>query len=590
MSEKRKCVPVYESVQYNLTRIAYGRRNSFLYVGAWDEEDTQRLYVCALLSGLDTAGPGQEPRCGKLFPIIILRDGKEIPYTATATPVCITVNYEGGSARICLQRDDILRVEATGGVEVLLAPKMAPHEVAKTRGDGSWELLLNPLPKLLFCPVIGEMEATSHYDVITSLSDGTRFSFKPDANGNLDFAVHMYISNAWRMEKYPAFDSIIREIEEEFTAYLATAPKLSADYDKERTLAAFIIWSHILPVDGINLIYMNKGVHRCTSNWQQCFHAMGQFNNPKFAWELILSMFRYQDDYGMLPDMINDATRSFGGTKPPFHGVALNFLKHYTDFEFATIGEVRTLYEGLAKWVYWWLSYRDTDEDEIAQYDAADEAGWDDCSMFRSGVPTESPDLATYLILAMENLSELAGRLGRRYEQREWKARAERMLKTTLEFFWNGEGFTSRINGTHEWVKSGSLATFLPLLLGKRLPQEMIDKMVAALSKEGDWLTPYGLAGERLDSDHYREVGWLAGPVLAPANMLVCLGLHECGEDDLAREIVKRYAKALSDTEFAMIINGKSGKDVSEGRWSTRYPNRMAWTAVAFLVLGSLYL
>ena len=190
----------------------------------------------------------------------------------------------------------------------------------------------------------------------------------------------------------------------------------------------------------------------------------------------------------------------------------------------------------------------------------------------------------------MEQLSILAGELGKTYEERMWKERSEKMLEKMLDFFWNGERFTSRLNQTHEWVQSESLAAFLPLLLGKRLPEEIIQKMTDALSEEGAWLTPYGLAGERLDSDHYREVGWLAGPILAPAQMLVCLGLRECGEEELAKKIAKRYCDALIRSKFAMIMNAKSGEDVSEGRWSTRYPNRMSWTAVAFLFIGSLFL
>ncbi len=580
---------MYENVRYDLTRTSYGRRGTFYYLGVWKEEEQERLYVCALLSGLDTAAPGQTARCGKLFPVSLRRNGKEIPYHAEATPVCVTLSYEGGTARLCLQQESILRMEATG-VEVVLAPPLAPHEFAKTRNDGSWEVIMNPLPKLLFCPVYGEMEAVTGYDVITSLPEETKFIFRPDSEGRVDLAVHLYRSNAWRMEQYPSFNSCTKEIEEEFTAYMETVPELPEEYADARTFAAYIVWSHIIPVDGTNIIYMNKGIHRCTSNWQQCYHAMGQYKNPRFAWELILSMFRYQDDYGMLPDCINDAFQSFGGTKPPFHGVALNFLKHYTDFSFATMKEYNTLYEGLSRWVYWWLSYRDTDQDGIVQYDSADEAGWDDCSFFAQGTPAESPDLATYLILAMENLSELAGKLGKTYEKREWKEKADRMLEQTLSFFWDGGKFTSRINETHEWVQCGTLAIFLPMLLGKRLPEEMIRKMAATLSQEGVWLTPYGLAGERLDSDHYREVGWLAGPILAPAQLLVCLGLHECGQDELAKTIAERYCRALINAEFPMIMNAKTGEDVSEGRWSTRYPNRMSWTAMTFLILGSLFL
>ena len=130
----------------------------------------------------------------------------------------------------------------------------------------------------------------------------------------------------------------------------------------------------------------------------------------------------------------------------------------------------------------------------------------------------------------------------------------------------------------------------VPLLLGKdRLPKAYIEKMTAALSEEGVWLSPYGLAGERLDSSHYHESGWSAGPILAPAQLLVVLGLRACGEDELAKEIALRYCRALVGANFPMVINPKTGRDVSEGRWGEPYPYRMAWTAVVFLILGSLY-
>ena len=92
-----------------------------------------------------------------------------------------------------------------------------------------------------------------------------------------------------------------------------------------------------------------------------------------------------------------------------------------------------------------------------------------------------------------------------------------------------------------------------------------------------------------MDSDHYRESGWSAGPVLGPAQLLVCLGLHFSGKDELAKEITLRYCRALKAEAFPMVLNPKTGKDVSECRWGNRYPNRMAWTAVVFLTLGTMY-
>ena len=580
---------MFENIRYDLKRIAYGRRGTFLYLSVYEEEGEDRLYVCALLSGLDTAGPGQNPRVGKLFPIKLTRGGKTLSYKAEATPVCVTLTYDGGTARLTLQQGSILRMEAENA-EVVLSPKLAPHEIAKTRGDGSWEVVMGPVPKLLFCPVKGEMEAITGFDVINSIPEDTRFIFTPDGSGKVDLAVHMYRSNGWRMAQYPAFADVIADVEKEFAEYLETVPALGEEFADARILNAFIIWSHIMRIDGADIIYMNKGVHRCTSSWQQCYHAMGQYKNPKYALELMLSVFRYQDEYGMLPDLLNDATQSFGGTKPPFYGVALEFLKDFTDFSFASREDILALYEGVSKWVYWWLSYRDTDNDGIVQYDTADESGWDDSSFFKMGGPTAAPDLAAYLILAMEHLAKLAERLGRTFEMRMWQRTAADMLEKTLTFFWNGEKFTSRVSGSLEWVDCGTIMSFVPMILGKdRLPQEYIDKMTALLSEEGVWLSPYGLAGERLDSSHYHESGWSAGPILAPAQLLVVLGLRACGKDELAKEIALRYCRALMGADFPMVINPKTGKDCSEGRWGPRYPNRMAWTAVVFLILGSLY-
>jgi len=579
---------MFESVEYDLTRISYGRRGCFLYAGAWNEEGYNRIYACALLAGLDSPSFSQ-PRFGKLFPIILAKDGREIPYTAKGTPVCITLECEFGKARICLQKGDILRIEAVG-VEVIITPSLAAHEIAKTRNDSSWEIIMHPAPKLLLYPIRGTMEAKATFNVIRSMPGETRFTFRPDDAGIVDIAVHLYISNGRKMECYPEFNDCIADIECEFFEYLKTVPELPEKYKNERIVAAYLVWSHIMAINGNEVIYMNKGIHRNAFSWQQCYQAIGQYKNPEFAWKLLNSMFRYQDDYGMLPDCVNDISCSFAGTKPPLHGLALNFLFQYTDFDFVPYHDYRILYEGISRLVYWWLSYRDTDNDGIAQYDSADESGWDDSSMFSKGVPAESPDLSTYLILAMDSLSKMAKHLGRSYEEREWKDKADRMMDKMLKLFWNGEKFITRINETHEVVECGSIASYLPLLLGKRLPREIADKMASDIAEEGKWLTPYGLAGEMLDSPNYRDVGWLAGPILAPPQMLICLGLRECGHTELARKIAERYCAALKNSGFAMIMNAKTGEDVSEGRWSTRYPNRMSWTGMTFLVLGSLFL
>ena len=576
---------MFEDVLYDLRKIPYGRRGTFCYLTLFEEEGKERLYVCALYAASDS---GQNPRKGKLFPVLLERNGQELPYHAEATPLSVTLFYEGGSARLCLQEDSILRIEAENA-EVVFAPELRPHEIAKSRGDGSYELTMGTLPKMLFYAVQGTLEVTSGFDVFTSLPKNTVFRFLPDQNGHADLALHMYRSNAWKLEHYPAFDDCVQSAEKEFSEYLKTVPEMAPEFRIPRIVNAYIVWSHIMEIDGIDVIYMNKGVHRCTSSWQQCYHAMGQFRNPRYALHLMLGIFQYQDDFGMLPEMLTDMTQTFNGVKPPFYGVALEFLQEFTDFSFASRKELLTLYLGLSQYVFWWLSYRDTDRDGIAAYDTADESGWDDCSFFKDGSPAATPDLAAYLVLAMEHLARIAHRLGKFYEEREWERRASEMMERIVPEFWDGEQFTARLTDGSR-VKAGTLIAFIPLILGHRLPKDVIDKIAADLSEEGKWLSPYGLAGERMDSENYHDGGcWSAGSVLAPANLLVCLGLRASGKEDLAREIALRYLRALVRTGYPMILNPKTGQDISETRWGKAYPNRMAWMAASFLILGALF-
>ena len=92
-----------------------------------------------------------------------------------------------------------------------------------------------------------------------------------------------------------------------------------------------------------------------------------------------------------------------------------------------------------------------------------------------------------------------------------------------------------------------------------------------------------------MDSPDYHDGGcWSAGSILAPAQLLVCLGLRASGKEELAKEIALRYLRALVQTGYPMIINPKTGQDISETRWGAAYPNRMAWTSAVFVILGSV--
>lgn len=576
---------MYERYSIDPRHITYGRRDSWLNVGYMADGVKISDRVCVMALGAEARG--MSPNAAKFYvlPVELLHEGESVPCRFEITPVYARMVCEYGEARFCISGKDTLRIWAKG-VDMRFCPEMTAHEVAKDRGDGTLEICFSS-GRAMLLPVRGNMEMTGSYNAITSLMKGFSAVFCCGADGTLDAAVHYYVSSRVPDSVYPPFTDCVAAVDAEFAAYMDTMPQLPAQYDADRVTAAYLVWSNLMEIEDTEFVFMNKGVHRGAFSWQQAQHAIAQYRNPKLAWKLMNNMFLFQDDCGALPDAVTCVMPIYSGCKPPIQGLALQYLSRYTDWSFVPMHELAESYTHFCRLADWWLSLRDSDHDFVIQYDSADESGWDDSSMFCKGGPLEAPDLMAYLVLLMEQLSGMAARLGNSFEAREWQGRADQMLENLLQEFWDGEKFVACLSGSHERVECGSLAMFIPLILGKRLPQEIIDKLCASLMTEGRWLSPYGLAGEDMAGDTWLPFGWLAGPVLAPANYIIFLALQECGREDLARVIAERYCKAAHDTGFAMIINSKTGEDVSELRWKSSNINRMSWTGMVFLMLGS---
>ena len=102
--------------------------------------------------------------------------------------------------------------------------------------------------------------------------------------------------------------------------------------------------------------------------------------------------------------------------------------------------------------------------------------------------------------------------------------------------------------------------------------------MAADLSVEGDWLTNFGLASEKLMSENFRLAA-LAGGIWAPVNLMIVYGLYDAGEEELAK-IALRYCTAIKDGTFAMVMDPFSG---SRGAGFSG-----SWPATAYIALADL--
>jgi len=98
-------------------------------------------------------------------------------------------------------------------------------------------------------------------------------------------------------------------------------------------------------------------------------------------------------------------------SKPPIHGWALQWMMEHGGYSDAE--HLAEAYEPISKWTEWYFRYRDTNGDGLPEYNHGNDSGWDNSTVMLSGIPVETPDLDSFLILQMDALSVMARKLGK---------------------------------------------------------------------------------------------------------------------------------------------------------------------------------
>ena len=405
---------------------------------------------------------------------------------------------------------------------------------------------------------------------------------KPDENGNFLVGIED-IAQEWmpgdRVWDYDrAKEASLRDFEE----FLATMPEVPEKYKESGRLAAYIDWSCIVKKQGFltrDSMLMAKNWMCDVWSWDHCFNAIAlSYHNPAAAWDQFMLMFDYQHESGCLPDSVSDAYALWAAVKPPIHGWALGKMMQNM---LLTPEQCKEAYTRLSKWTQWWLNWRDEDEDGICEYQDGCDSGWDNSTAFRDHSVVETPDLPAYLILQMELLGKLADKLNYAEESEAWKEQADAMFRKYLAHSFENGRSKSVFSGTHEIIESESLILYLPLLLGKRLPEEIRGNMIADL-KSDRFLTVNGLATESVSSVMYHPDGYWRGPIWAPSTMLLVDGLNNCGETEFAREISRRFCDMAAKSGFAENYDALTGEGLRDRAYT--------WTSSVFLILAKEYL
>lgn len=582
------------STQHSLmspVEVLFGRRNSFFtfYLDEYSDGSYghSRLYL-GLCTWLAAVNKGN-----KLFAIHAMYNGEEVPYSIRMDYAAIRIQSLFGYAEFCIAEEKLLRIRGEG-ITCMLTAELAGHESAKPRENGSFEVDMGMInQKFLFMPVCGSVKAEGVYNYRNFGVGSVRAEFVPEAEQKtFEGAVLHFQSNQKVRMEFEPYEVCVSNVKADFAEWCRKLPEVPARYQDAFAKAAYMVWSCVMkPREDTDtqMVYVDRSASAAAYAWQQSYHAVVHSKDIQFAWKLLLSIFQYQDEAGQLPDAVNDYYSVFQVCKPPLQGFVINWILNHCDLRSITAEQYEALYKPLGKWTDWWFTYRDRNQDGLPAYDHGDECGADDSTIFSKGIPLSSPDLASLLILQMDVLSRIADKLNKKQESREWKQRADTLLEKMLAAYWTGDHFIAlQGENADNIVEAESLQLYVPLILGKRLPESVRNTLLHNIQREDKVLTPYGLSSEPLDSPRMDlSYAWSRGTINAPNQFMLTIALADCGADELASKVAKAYCDNISKYGPHQHFNPFTGEPADDfGFFRIHYSRWTSWAAGVFLVLA----
>ena len=576
----------------SLSNHPFSRRGSFFTffnsTNGQDQFGKTQLFIGSLRG----TGPYRQIRAE------LVKDGAALPTVISSTESEVILQSLHGSCRFCIGERNFVRIKGTDGLTLRLSPTVSPRGgVATDLMDGCWQFDFNGAQAVLL-PFAGKLKPFQAFGGPLFGTVGLRFDIEPDENGVVDVGIEEFTADPEHrpLADYPSYEDCVKDFQAEFDAFAEElCPSLPAEWEPMRRKALWVIWSLIVDPDGESnfkrtMIKMLHGTFEHVSGWQQAMHAIAYADRPRFAWDILASLFVYQDKNGRVADIITDTGCMKAAMKPPIQGLALNWLMDHSDLSVIPPEEKQYLYNDLRRWTDFFFRFRDLDHDGIWENRGNMETGWEDTAYFKMGFPIASPDMNAYLALALEATARFGRMIGAPEEQcAADERRAKELVARIVEKFWDGERWFAFNAKTGERSDTPTLSLYCVLLLGKRLPQEIIDKSITSLFEEGKFLTPYGLATEALDSPWFSH-GFARGSIIPPAELLMCLALEACGRPELAKDVARRYMNTLKNTGLFHTHNALNGEpERSMVALDEKFLFWSAWPSAVYIFMAKRY-
>jgi len=568
-----------------------GRRNSYLCFANANTGDPQfgknTLYLSTCRGGGSGMNNLDSQNSCRAIKLELTRNGKALPTVIHTTESEVILESDFGSIRFCIAETALALCHGEDGLGLRVSVPSSFWNDPLELEHGCWKFSFGEKKGLLI-PLSGALKKLG----------GAMFQMEPDKTGILDLGIEEYHVDpgSRSMDSYPSYAEGVKAVQKDFNSFCESLyPQLPAEFEPMRKQALFTTWSLLVGPDGQslyrhNMVKMMRFVFESCFGWQQAMQAIWLSKDIRLSWDVLMSCFDNQDENGRIADAVSHNRADSASMKPPFQGVALKWLMDNCDLSSIPLEDKQFIYNRMAKWTEFFFRFRDLDHDGVWENHSPVETGWEDAAYFYVGFPLASPDMNAYTVIMFDALSQLGRSIGIREDEcAAWTRRADELTEKIIRNFWTGERWVAKNMRTGAAADSLSLPLFCPLILGKRLPQEILDKTIEFIFGENGFITPFGFASESVKSENFRH-GFTAGSVIIPAQLIMCLSLEAAGRADLAKDMGLRYARALRDNGMYHILNALDGKgELGLVAFGEKQLFWSAWASSGYLFFADRY-
>ncbi len=527
-----------------------------------------------------------DPSPPEVFRIELLQNGAPIPIETEGTPGRLVLKTgQGGRVEFCIAAANLIRIRGTGCI-LRLHTVIGSYANSVQTGEGIWQIMPDAARSPVQVKRLGGsmtvdapwLEDTSHVQCSKAV-----FTFDGERLDPFECSLQFFEGAPVSERVHQPFDNAMKEVEAEFEEWAARVPTLDPKYEPRRKLAAYVLWSSTVAPRGLYqtpVVWGSKNWMARIWSWDHCFAALGLANaHPEFAWQQYMIFQQMQDPAsGMLADSMSNIKRSWLCTKDPVHGWA---LRHLLRLMPNTVNgrRLQEAYEPLSLWTEYWMKYRNLDNDGLPCIFHPNES-FDNITANTMDGAVKAPEIATYLAIQMEVLSDAAQTLGKSAEARRWRESSDALVDALLRILWlpHEQRFVTKRVRDNRIGPGDTVLAFIPLMLGNRLPAEIQRALVKGLTTPDRFLTPFGFSTEALTSPLYDPNSYVKGPVWAPMNVFLSEGLDAAGETKLANEIRQRFSGACLKGGMSEHFDARTGTPGGDPAY--------IWTAGMYLYLN----